>query len=296
MCPTENKLVFSIYMLTGEAEHWWISTKSILEKRDEPVTREAFRGRFLSEYFPDSIWYAKEVEFLQLTQGGKMVTEYAERFKHLGCFYTLPLDEEWRCRKFENGLRGDIRLMVAPLSIKNFAALVEKDRVMEKMKREGRVQCYICGGPHLRSACPRKEGYRRCNNYDKEGHFGKDCPNLARVVTRPPVQTPHQHQRRDRGNKLQVTSRVYAMTGAEATGSGNLVVGNCVIAGMSCYCELAVSTPASGLVRTSSLCARCPVEVEGRRNALSFQGDAPDIARAIEAMVATMAQQSTAMM
>jgi len=26
-----------------------------------------------------------------------------------------------------------------------------------------------------------------------------------------------------------------------------------------------VSTPASGLVRMSSLCARCPVEVEGRR-------------------------------
>ena len=30
-------------------------------------------------------------------------------------------------------------------------------------------------------------------------------------------------------------------------------------------CELAVSTPASSLVRKSSLCARCPVEVEGRR-------------------------------
>ena len=30
-------------------------------------------------------------------------------------------------------------------------------------------------------------------------------------------------------------------------------------------CELAVSTPTSGLVRTSSLCARCPVEIEGRR-------------------------------
>ena len=29
--------------------------------------------------------------------------------------------------------------------------------------------------------------------------------------------------------------------------------------------ELAVSTPASGLVRTSSLCARLPVEVEGRK-------------------------------
>jgi len=141
---------------------------------------------------------------------------------------------------FENGLCGDIRLMVAPLSIKDFAALVEKARVMEKMKHEvegqrpqqpqppqrigrpsgfkpkheerrrpydrphpqpqgsssfspqqRRVQCYICGGPHLRSACPRMEGYRRCNNCGKESHFGKDCPNLARAATRPPVQTPH---------------------------------------------------------------------------------------------------------
>jgi len=32
-----------------------------------------------------------------------------------------------------------------------------------------------------------------------------------------------------------------------------------------------------------------------RRNAQSSEGDAPDIARAIEAMVAAMAQQSTAM-
>jgi len=83
------------------------------------------------------------------------------------------------------------------------------------------------------------------------------------------------------------------MTGAEAAGSGNLVIGRCMIAGESLcvlydsgathsfvsiacverlglpvyelHCELAVSTPASGLVRTSSLCARLPVEVEGRR-------------------------------
>jgi len=136
MCPVENRLAFSVYMLTGDAEHWWSSTRSMLEERDELVTWETLMERFLSEYFPDSIRYAKEVEFLQLTQGGKTMTEYAERFKHLSCFYTLPLDEEWRCKKFENGLRSDIRLMVAPLSIKDFVALVEKARVMEKMKRE----------------------------------------------------------------------------------------------------------------------------------------------------------------
>ncbi|XP_027912236.1 uncharacterized protein LOC114172025 [Vigna unguiculata] len=112
-CPAENMLAFTVYMLTGEAEHWWTSTKSIMEERGKSVTWEAFRGKFLSEYIPDSIRYAKEVEFLQLTQGGKTVTDYAEKFKHLSHFYTLPLDEEWRCQKFENGLRGDIRLMVA---------------------------------------------------------------------------------------------------------------------------------------------------------------------------------------
>jgi len=64
MCPAENRLAFSMYMLTREAEHWCISTKSILEEKDKSVTWKAFRERFLSEYFPDSIRYAKEVEFL----------------------------------------------------------------------------------------------------------------------------------------------------------------------------------------------------------------------------------------
>jgi len=170
--------------------------------------------------------------------------------------------------------------MVAPLSIKDFAALVQKAKVMEKMKNEvegqrpqqpqrigrpfgskprheerrrpydrphhqsqgsrslppqqGRMQCYTCRGPHLRSVCPRMEGYRRCNNYGKEGHFEKDCPTLARTAAHPPVQTPTQHQQRNKGNKPQAMGRVYSMTEAEAAGSGNLVIGYCVMFGMRC--------------------------------------------------------------
>jgi len=157
MCPTKNRLAFVVYMLTGEA-------------KDEPVTWEAFRLKFLSEYFPDSIWYAKEVEFLQLTQGGKSVTEYAEKFKHLSRFYIMPLDEEWRCRKIENGLRGDIRLIVSPLSIKDFTTLVEKARVMEKMKNEVEghrpQQPQRIGGPS--GSKPRHEERRR--PYDRPHH------------------------------------------------------------------------------------------------------------------------------
>jgi len=60
--------------------------------------------------------------------------------KHLSRFYTMPLDEEWRCKKFKNGLGGDIHLMLAPLSIKDFAALMENAKVMEKMKNEVETQ------------------------------------------------------------------------------------------------------------------------------------------------------------
>ena len=63
MCPMENRLTFAVYMLTGEAKHWWISIKSIMEERGELVTWKAFRGKFISEYFPNSVRYAKEVEF-----------------------------------------------------------------------------------------------------------------------------------------------------------------------------------------------------------------------------------------
>jgi len=37
-CPAKNRLAFRVYMLTGEAEHWWTSTKSIMEERGELVT------------------------------------------------------------------------------------------------------------------------------------------------------------------------------------------------------------------------------------------------------------------
>ena len=53
-------------------------------------------------------------------------------------------------------------------------------------------------------------------------------------MTRPPVQTPTQNQQRRGGTRPQASGKVYAMSGAEATGSGNLVIGHCLIAGKAC--------------------------------------------------------------
>ncbi|XP_047149827.1 uncharacterized protein LOC124821931 [Vigna umbellata] len=101
---------------------------------------ELFKEKFYTKYFPDSVRYDKEIEFLQLVQGNMSVAEYADRFKHLLRFYTMTMDEEWHYRKFENGLRGDIKLLVKGLRIKEFPTLVEMGRVMEKTKKEAEGQ------------------------------------------------------------------------------------------------------------------------------------------------------------
>ncbi|XP_027912628.1 uncharacterized protein LOC114172230 [Vigna unguiculata] len=219
-----------VYMLTGEAEHWWASMR-----------------------------LAKEVEFLQLTQGNKSVVEYAEKFKHLGHFYTMPLDEEWHCRKFENGLRGDIRLMVAPLSIKDFAALVENARVMERMKdpvpslrRTARdeffpatiefpqVQPLWQGGRLWQRFSHSEEDSVTTFTTDSEPNFGLDSTEEGRK---------------------QASGYRQGLCDDWVGGSMfRVLCAGLGSAGVELVFDLVVSTPTSGLVRTSSVCARCPVE------------------------------------
>ncbi|XP_014490383.1 uncharacterized protein LOC106753105 [Vigna radiata var. radiata] len=131
-CGDENRLAFTEYLLTGEADHWWSSSKMLLEDERIPITWEVFKNKFYEEYFPNSVRFAKEVEFLQLVQGGMTVSEYANRFKQLMRFYTMRMSEEWQCRKFENGLREDLKPVIASHCIQKFPTLVERAKVLEK--------------------------------------------------------------------------------------------------------------------------------------------------------------------
>ncbi|XP_017423605.1 uncharacterized protein LOC108332814 [Vigna angularis] len=297
-CSDENRLAFTEYLLSGEASHWWSSMRTIMEGSNTHITWELFKERFYAEYFPDSVRFAREIEFLQLVQGNMSISEYEDRFKHLIRFHTVPMSEVWQCRKFENGLRGEIKLLVKGLSIKEFPALVEMGKVMEKTKLEvdrqrsqplrvggpvmsrggsssrrtpysrppshrprgsssqafvssgpssssGGVKCYSCGGPHLQSVCPQMAGFRRCNICRVEGHFAGTVLLSGGQVRR--LTRPGEHIRGavpDR--RLQAGCMLYRGQRQPA------------------QYDLAVATPTSGLVKTSTLCARCFVVVEGR--------------------------------
>ncbi|XP_052735054.1 uncharacterized protein LOC108319991 [Vigna angularis] len=286
-CPDENRLAYSEYLLTDEASHWWASARAILTDAQQPINWEVFRNKFYEEYFPDSVCFAKEVEFLQLVQGGMSVSEYTNKFKHLVRFNTMATSEEWQCRKFENGLRGDLKVVISSLCIRTFPAMVERAKVLEKNLAEAErhkkqqtvrgpivsrgnvnqrgspyarpttntsgsqalvpagqsgqqsnVICYQCGGPHYRSSCPQLVGGKYCTQCRRNGHLENECNMGGRAVMRPPNAGRNQQ---GRGGRAQAVGRVYAITGAEAASS------------------------AAGEVRTSTMCVRCPIEVEGRR-------------------------------
>nr|KYP31547.1 hypothetical protein KK1_048062 [Cajanus cajan] len=96
-------------MLVGEAEHWWRGTYQMLAASGATVDWECFRTMFMEKYFPESVRHAKEVEFMRLHQGGMAVSEYAMKFEHLAHFYSHGIAEAWKCRKFADGLRYEMK-------------------------------------------------------------------------------------------------------------------------------------------------------------------------------------------
>ncbi|XP_017420441.1 uncharacterized protein LOC108330469 [Vigna angularis] len=344
-CPDDNRLAFTEYLLTGEASHWWTSMKMIMADAQSPISWKVFRSKFYEEYFPDSVHFAKEVEFLQLVQAGMSVSKYTNKFKHLVRFNTMATSEEWQCRKFENGLRSELKLLISSLCIKSFPTMVERAKVLEKNVQEvaqqkkqqqqslrgpissrnnanlrrnpyahpalspnasgsqaqsvvvvgrsgqqGAVKCFQCGGPHYRSSCSQMVGEKYCTRCRRNGHLDSECNMGGRAVMRPPNSGRIQQ---GRGGRAQAVGRVYAITGVEAASSGTFIISTCLLYGKSCCVlfdlgathsfiskacveklgltesemqfDLVVSTPAAGEVRTSTVCVRCPIEVEGRR-------------------------------
>ncbi|XP_047148315.1 uncharacterized protein LOC124820623 [Vigna umbellata] len=272
-CSDDNRLAYSEYLLTEEASHWWTTMRVLLESSVTPISWEVFK-KFYTEYFPDSVRFAKEVEFLQLVQGTMSVFEYADR-------------------KFENGLRGNIKLVVAGLCIKEFPVFVERAKILEKTKIEvegtqkqqprvggsisaksglspsrtpyarfpstgsrgqssqstvsfgqsssGAVRCFIYGGPHYQVMCPQGAGFRMCNRCQRERHFERDCPLGRRASGQPHQAGRFQSRGGGVGGRAQATGRVYALSGTKAA---NL---------------------AAGEVKTATYCAKFPIVVEGRR-------------------------------
>ncbi|XP_052109263.1 uncharacterized protein LOC127741229 [Arachis duranensis] len=114
----EQWVKFGTYQLHGEAQHWW-------------------QGMRLGN--------AKELKLFQLKQGQMTITEYTSKFEELCHFSQIcqgaPEDyAEWKCIKYEGGLRSDIQSFVAPMHIRVFSELVKRTRVAEDCVRRAAAE------------------------------------------------------------------------------------------------------------------------------------------------------------
>ncbi|XP_020240665.1 uncharacterized protein LOC109819365 [Cajanus cajan] len=140
--------------------------------------------------------------------------------------------------------------------------------------------CYNCGKPGHRAYKCSFPRVITCFKCQEKGHRARDCPKNKTTEVGGSASKPR------------ATGRVFALSGAEASQSKDLIQGMCFINGtplivlydsgathsfISHACvsklklpvsslsfELIVETPTSGSVSTSDVCLKCPLIIDGR--------------------------------
>jgi len=87
-CSNEQKLAFATFLLVSDVEYWWVGMQQQMQTREEEVSWENFKRRFLEKYFLDSAKHEREAKFLTLQQGNMTVQAYVNKFEYLARFYT----------------------------------------------------------------------------------------------------------------------------------------------------------------------------------------------------------------
>ena len=72
-CSEGEKVAYAAYMLCGDAYDWWRLEEDKHGQETEPWTWELFKSIFYKKYFPKSIHFQKEKEFIKLTQGNMTI-------------------------------------------------------------------------------------------------------------------------------------------------------------------------------------------------------------------------------
>ena len=94
-----------------------------------------------NKYYPRDVQRIKGREFLNLKQGRMTVIEYAARFNELSRFSLHQVNtEERKMDHFEQGIRGDIKFVIAGQTFASFQEMYQRAvkvaRVLEESEKE----------------------------------------------------------------------------------------------------------------------------------------------------------------
>ncbi|KAA3480774.1 DNA/RNA polymerases superfamily protein [Gossypium australe] len=133
----EEKLKGIVSLLRDESYQWWLTVRDSVAVED--LTWDYFRAAYQKKYIGASYIDSQRKAFLRLVQGSKSVSEYEAEFLKLSRYARgIVATEHERCIRFEDGLRDELRLLIAPQQEREFAVLVEKAKVAEGIRESVR--------------------------------------------------------------------------------------------------------------------------------------------------------------
>ncbi|KAL8120215.1 hypothetical protein AgCh_017382 [Apium graveolens] len=132
---SENlKTDYASYFLKNDSNYWWESTRAL--EGEGPVPWARFTELFLEKYFSDCLHSQMEVELLELNQGDRSVTEYETKFTELARIVPEYVSSEaQRAKRFQQGLKPEIRSGVVALQLKIYTSVVQAALVIESDRK-----------------------------------------------------------------------------------------------------------------------------------------------------------------
>ncbi|XP_016743219.1 uncharacterized protein [Gossypium hirsutum] len=132
-CTLEQKLKGEISLFCDEAYQWWLSVEegTPLDYLNWDYFKTAFQGKYVGVSYVD----ACRREFMNLKQCDRSVVEYEAEFLRLSRYARgMVASECEKCVHFEDGLRDNLRVLIAPQREPEFVALEDKAKITENVK------------------------------------------------------------------------------------------------------------------------------------------------------------------
>ncbi|XP_074336696.1 uncharacterized protein LOC141673867 [Apium graveolens] len=124
------KTDYASYFLKNEVNYLWEPTRALEREGHVPWAR--FTELFLEKYFPDSMQNQMGIEFLELKQADRCVAEYEVKFTEFARFVPDYVHSEaQKARRFQHGLKSEIRSRVVALQLKTYPSIVQAALVIE---------------------------------------------------------------------------------------------------------------------------------------------------------------------